>query len=120
VRPYAMEEIARCAKDPRLRSGLKLHFGNSDVDVENPDHLERLRRVFRAANANRMALVVHMRPTVDRNRPYGARYARIFLEKVLPEAPAVTVQIAHLAGHGGYDDPAIDEALGVFVDAIAR
>ena len=33
LRPYALEEIARCAKDPNLRSGLKLHFGNSDVNV---------------------------------------------------------------------------------------
>ena len=34
---YAVEEIARCAKDPNLRSGLKLHFGNSDVNVDNPE-----------------------------------------------------------------------------------
>jgi predicted TIM-barrel fold metal-dependent hydrolase len=32
----------------------------------------------------------------------------------------VTVQIAHLAGAGGYDDPAIDQALAVFVEAIGR
>jgi predicted TIM-barrel fold metal-dependent hydrolase len=30
------------------------------------------------------------------------------------------VQIAHLAGAGGYDDPGIDQALAVFVDAIAK
>ena len=29
------------------------------------------------------------------------------------------VQIAHLGGAGGFDDPAIDEALGVFAQAIA-
>ena len=39
LRPYALEEIARCARDPRLRNGLKLHFGNSDVDVDNPEQL---------------------------------------------------------------------------------
>ena len=26
LREYALEELARCAKDPRLRAGLKLHF----------------------------------------------------------------------------------------------
>jgi uncharacterized protein len=31
----------------------------------------------------------------------------------------VTLQIAHLAGAGGYEDPAIDEALGVFADAVS-
>jgi predicted TIM-barrel fold metal-dependent hydrolase len=27
VKDYALEEIARCAKDPNLRTGLKMHFG---------------------------------------------------------------------------------------------
>src|SRR5215470_6523413 len=35
LRPYAIKEIARCAKNANLRTGLKLHFGNSDVDVDN-------------------------------------------------------------------------------------
>jgi len=119
LKDYALEEIARCAKDPHLQTGLKLHFGNSDVDVENPQHVDRLRAVFGAANERRMAIVVHMRSTVSRQRPYGVAQARAFLEKLLPAAPDIVVQIAHLAGAGGYDDPTVDEALGVFVDAIA-
>jgi len=31
LKDYAIEELARCAKDPQLHIGLKLHFGNSDV-----------------------------------------------------------------------------------------
>jgi predicted TIM-barrel fold metal-dependent hydrolase len=120
LRPYALQEIARCATDPNLRSGLKLHFGNSDVNLDNPDHLARVRRVFRAANEHHMAIVVHMHANIDHHRPYGAQEARIFLEQLLPEAPDVVVQIAHLAGGGGYDDPATDAALSVFVKAIER
>jgi predicted TIM-barrel fold metal-dependent hydrolase len=89
------------------------------VDVENPQHVERLRAVFHAANENRMAIVVHIRSTLSRQRPYGAAQARAFLDNVLPSAPDIAVQIAHLAGAGGYDDPAVDEALGVYADAIA-
>ena len=74
---------------------------------------------FRAANDRRMAIVVHIRPTVSRPRPYGAAQARAFIANVLPSAPDIVVQIAHLAGAGGYDDPAVDEALGVYADAIA-
>jgi predicted TIM-barrel fold metal-dependent hydrolase len=118
LRPYALKEIDRCAKDPNLRTGLKLHFGNSDVDVENPEHLAKVRQVFRAANEHGMAIVVHIHANIDHHRPYGAKEARIFLKQLLPEAPDVTVQIAHLAGGGGYDDPTIDEALSVFVEAI--
>jgi predicted TIM-barrel fold metal-dependent hydrolase len=120
LRDYALRELARCAQDPRLRYGIKLHFGNSDVDLDSSEHVARLREVFREANQRRMAIVVHMRSSVTRERPYGAKEARVFLKELLPAAPNVSVQIAHLSGAGGYDDPAIDEALGVFVAAIAK
>jgi uncharacterized protein len=120
LKAYALEELERCARDPHLRTGLKLHFGNSDVDLGNAEHAMKLRDVFRAANTSRMAIVVHLRPSVTRKRPYGAAQARRFMDVVLPAAPDVPVQIAHLAGAGGYDDPAIDEALGVFVEAIGK
>jgi predicted TIM-barrel fold metal-dependent hydrolase len=120
LKDYALEEIARCAKDPQIHFGLKLHFGNSDVDLNNPQHVNQLRRVFRAAGDHRMAIVVHMRSSVSRQRPYGANEARIFLNDLLPSAPEVPVQIAHLAGAGGYDDPLVDEAVAVFAAAIAN
>jgi predicted TIM-barrel fold metal-dependent hydrolase len=120
LKEYALEEIARCAQDPSLRSGLKLHFGNSDVDLDNPSHVQQLVRVFRAANDRRMAVVVHMRSSFTMRRAYGAKEAAVFLREVLPAAPQIPVQIAHLTGGGTYDDPATDEALSVFVDAIAR
>lgn len=119
LKDYALEEITRCAKNPQLHFGVKLHFGNSDVDLNNRQHVDQLRRVFRAANDHGMAIVVHMRSSVSRQRPYGANEARIFLNDVLPAAPEVPVQIAHLAGAGGYDDPLVDEAVGVFAAAIA-
>jgi uncharacterized protein len=120
LRPYALDEIARCARDPRLRTGLKLHFGNSDVRLDVAEHVARLREVFAAANRHRMVIVVHLRSTLSQNRPYGEASARAFLDQVLPAAPDVVVQIAHLAGAGGFDDPLVDEALGVYVDAVAR
>jgi uncharacterized protein len=120
LKDYALDEMARCAKDRRLRFGLKLHFGNSDVDLNNRQHVDQLRRVFSTANGLKMAIVVHMRSSVTQKRSYGASEARIFLNDVLPAAPDVVVQIAHLAGAGGYDDPQIDQALEVFVAAIAN
>jgi predicted TIM-barrel fold metal-dependent hydrolase len=120
LKDYALGEIDRCATDPQLRTGLKLHFGNSDVDLDNAEHVEQLRRVFRAASAHRMAIVVHMRSSVTKKRPYGATQAHVFLSELLPAAGDVPVQIAHLAGAGGYDDTSIDEALSVFVEAIAN
>lgn len=120
LKNYALEEIARCAANPHLRAGLKLHFGNSDVVFDDREHVRKLRDVFAAASARGMAIVLHLRPSVNRRRAYGARQARIFLDEILPAAPDVPVQIAHMAGAGGYLDPAIDRALEVFADAIAR
>ncbi|MCI0456067.1 MAG: amidohydrolase family protein [Gemmataceae bacterium] len=119
LKDYALTELARCAKNPHLRHGLKLHFGNSVVDYHNAQHLEQLRRVFRAANDYRMPLVVHMRASITQKMAYGRAEALIFLNELLPAAPDVAVQIAHLAGAGGYDDQ-VDQALAVFVEAIAQ
>jgi predicted TIM-barrel fold metal-dependent hydrolase len=119
LKPYALKELTRCSKDPQLRFGLKLHFGNSDVDLDNPDHVAQVRRVFAATNRFHMPIVVHMHTSLDMHRRYGAAEARVFLNELLLAAPDVPVQIAHLAGSGGYD-AATDSALSVFVDAIAR
>ena len=118
---YALQELERCARHPGLRRGIKLHLGNSDVQLENPAHVEQLRRVFRAANDKRMAIVIHMRASISRKRPYGARQARIFLDQLLPVAPDIPVQIAHMAGTGpGYDDPPADSAMAVLAEAMEK
>jgi predicted TIM-barrel fold metal-dependent hydrolase len=121
LKEYALDELARCARDPNLRHGIKLHFGNSDVQLENPAHIEQLARIFRAANGRRMAIVVHLRASVSRNRPYGAAQARAFLEQLLPLVPEIDVQVAHLAGTGpGYDDPPADSAMAVLAEAVEK
>jgi predicted TIM-barrel fold metal-dependent hydrolase len=120
LKDYAVEEVARCAKIPELRRGVKLHLGNSAFDYHNPQHVEQLRRVFRTANDSGMAIVIHMRSSTTFRLPYGRDEALVFLKDVLPAAPDVAVQIAHLAGGGGYADPSIDPALQVFVEAIQR
>ena len=120
LKDYALDEIARCGNDAHLRRGLKMHFGNSDVDLSSRDHVARLKQVFALANRQRMAIVVHLRASVTMKREYGASRARAFIEEVLPAAPDVPVQVAHLGGAGGYNDPGADEVMGVFVDAIAK
>jgi predicted TIM-barrel fold metal-dependent hydrolase len=113
LKDYAVEELERCSKDLHLK-GLKLHFGNSGVDVKNPEHVEKLKKVFRAANRLRMPITPHLW-TLDKT--YGQKDAEIFLNQILPEAPDVPVQIAHMAGAGpGYNT---DEAMAVYADAVA-
>ena len=120
LKDYALDELARCAKDPNLRHGIKMHFGNSDVQIETPEHFEKLKKVFQAANKQRMAIIVHMRASISKKRPYGPEQARAFLE-LLSFAPDIPVQIAHLASSGpGYDDPPAHSVIAVLAEAVAK
>jgi uncharacterized protein len=117
MKEFALAEIERCSAIRELHYGIKLHFGNSDTDLGDAAKLAKVQAVVAAANRHRMAIAIHMHPSISHRRPYGAREAEIFLNQVLPMAPDVVVQIAHLAGPGGFDSPS-DEALQVFIKAI--
>lgn len=120
LKEYALDELARCAKDPNLRHGIKMHFGNSDVQIETPEHFEKLKKVFQAANKQRMAIVVHMRASISKKRPYGPEQARAFLG-LLSVAPDIPVQIAHMASSGpGYVDPPAHSVIEVLAKAVAK
>ncbi len=119
LKDYAIAEMERCAAKPDLRYGVKLHFGNSDVQLENPEHLERVRRVFRAANRLRMAIVIHLHANIAKQRPYGTLQAWVLLDSLLPLVPDVSIQIAHLAGSAGYSDPGADSVMAVLAAAVA-
>ena len=113
LKDYAVNEIARCAKNPNFK-GIKLHFSNSKVNLTDADHIDRLKKVFFAANSAGFSIVIHMR---TRNPDYGFQEAQTFIKEVIPSAPDVTIQIAHMAGWGGYDPPT-DKAMEAFVQAV--
>jgi predicted TIM-barrel fold metal-dependent hydrolase len=109
LKDYAEAEVRRCARELRMK-GLKLHFRSSRVDVLNPEHLEKARRVFRTANELGLAIVVH-----THTQKYGREHAEVFLKELLPAAPDVVVQIAHLWGGNQF----VPVPLSVFADAVA-
>ena len=120
LKDYALEELARCAKDPNLRNGLKMHFGNSAIDYHDRQHIAQLQRVFRAANAYRMPIVVHIRASFSLKLAYGREEAQIFLNELVPAAPDVVIQIAHMAGGGAPGDQLAHQALEFFAEAFVR
>ncbi len=107
---YAAAEIARCAKLPHVK-GIKTHLANAGVDLRNPEHIAKVRRLFQAANANGLAIVVHARTRGQ----FLPEHARIILDQIIPAAPDVAIQIAHMGSAGS--EP--DSATAVFADAIA-
>lgn len=121
LRDYALREIERCAAHPGLRNGLKMQFANSRVNLRDAGHVEQLQRVVAAANSSRMPLIVHVWTGDDQvANPYDARDARTFIEQVLPSAPDVVVQIAHLGGSGPRLDPGTEAAMIVLAEAAAK
>ncbi len=121
LKDYAVAEVQRCAANPKFGRAIKLHFGNSDVEVDKPEHIGKLKDFFRAANASGMGLIVHMRASISLKRPYGADQAKVFLEQLMPLVPDVPVQLAHMSGTGpGYDDPPSDAAMAYMADAAAK
>ena len=109
LKDYAAEEVRRCARELRMK-GVKMHFRSSRIDVLNPAHLEKVRQIFRTANELGLAIVAHTNV-----RPYGREQAEVFLKELLPAAPDVVVQIAHLWGGNEF----VPAALSVFADAVA-
>ena len=109
VSDAAMELLRACTRGRRFK-GLKVHFGNGNVDLMNPEHVRRVRQVFAAANRARLAIVVHVRNGDN----YGAAHARVLLDQLLAAAPDVPVQIAHLWGGENF----APEALAVYAEGV--
>ena len=109
---YAAAEIEWCVADPRA-GGLKLHLANSDVRLDSVDHVAALRGIFIEADEGGLPILIHLRTRGE----YGADQVDTFIDEVLAATSRIPIQIAHMAGWGGYDD-ATHEALGAFAAGI--
>lgn len=110
---YALDEVIYWANNGGL-AGLKLHLANSDFEFGNTEHIEKLRRIIGVMNDHELPVVIHLR---NRDPKYGYQDAALFIEQIAKHAPAVTFQLAHMVGWGGYD-PGTDGAIQAFLDAI--
>lgn len=108
IKDYAVTEIRRCASELHMK-GIKLHFRSSHVDILNPEHLAKVREVFRVANELKLPIVIH----THTSGAYGHEHAEAMLN-LMKDAPDVPVQIAHLWGGNDYA-PAV---LATYADAI--
>ena len=85
------------------------------VDVLNPQHVEKLRAVFRAANEKRIPILIHLWTSFGN---YGRAHAEVFLNQILPAAPDIPIQIAHMGASGpNYHS---DEAFEVYAVAAEK
>jgi predicted TIM-barrel fold metal-dependent hydrolase len=108
----AIDEI-RHWSGSRVLVGLKLHFPASAIHMRNASERARVARVFRAAAAQHLPIVVHIG-----GDDFDESDAEIFIRTVLPSAGASWVQIAHAGG--GYPLDNHVAVLRAFADHIAR
>ncbi|OOQ62237.1 amidohydrolase family protein [Mucilaginibacter pedocola] len=101
LKPYALEEIKRCGESKRF-AGLKMHFANSKVNLQNKADVAKLKQVFAAASQYHLMLLVHFRSA---KKWSGTTNTTVLLNDLMPYAKNTKVIIAHMAGWGGYDRP---------------
>ncbi|MBW3634716.1 MAG: amidohydrolase family protein [Chloroflexi bacterium] len=115
LKNYALKEVASCGADPLIK-GLKFHFADSGVNLRDPQHLAKVRKVFEAANRHKLAITAHI---MTRESDYDGRAtATAFLNHLLPAVPDVPVQIAHMTGDSFFGTQP-QAGFAVFADAIA-
>ncbi len=102
-RAYAVDEIDRCLEQHQMR-GLKLHFWNSLVDTRDPKQLAQVQKVVGRAARRGLPVVAHI--FVGDVPDYGPADTERFVREVIVPTPNLRISIAHLAGAGGFAEPA--------------
>lgn len=117
LREAAVAELERCLVPPGM-AGIKLHLGNAGVSLRNPEHVQRLRKVFALAQQRKVPVLVHMRPRGGTD--YGAADVTTFLDQVVAAAPGVPIIVAHLGATSPGYPPQNDEIMAAFAAAAER
>jgi predicted TIM-barrel fold metal-dependent hydrolase len=117
LRAAALAELERCLGLPGM-TGIKVHLGNAGISLRDPAHLARIQQLFALAQRLDAPVLIHMRARGGTN--YGAEDARIFLERIVPEAPGIEIVIAHLGASSPGYRPQNDEVMAVFAAAAAQ
>lgn len=110
---YAVDEAERCASTPGC-VGMKLQLANSDVDLRDPGDVRELRDFFRRAGELDLAIVIHLQ---TRRPDFGRRDVESFVDEVVPAAPDVPVQVAHMGGNSRFDSATV-RSFDALADAI--
>ena len=87
----------------------------SGFHASSPEQVATLAKFVAKAREARLPIMIHLRG----GGPYPKAEVETFIEKVLPAAGDLPVQIAHGGGYAGAD-PATIDSLSAFGDAIAR
>jgi predicted TIM-barrel fold metal-dependent hydrolase len=110
----AIDEARYWARDGRL-VGLKMHFANSVINMDDPEQVKKIAAVVGVAGEKGLPINIHL----STGKGFGAAETEIFIREILPRAGASWVQLCHASGFGNADELMFSN-LQVFSDHIAN
>lgn len=110
---YALDEVDYWL-NKQERLGVKLHFANSAVDLNDSDHLMKLRSLLELVERHRAAVILHIE---TRSKEFGYSNIKHFVDQVLANVPNLCIQVAHMGSAGGYDSVA-DSSIRALITAV--
>lgn len=98
LKGYIFQEIDRCKNELRLH-GLKLHLPISQVDLNRPDHLNKMKTLFEYLEKENIPVLIH-----NNSDGSGQLYARQFIQNFLDPLDSLTIIFAHAGGGSRYSE----------------
>jgi predicted TIM-barrel fold metal-dependent hydrolase len=95
----ALDETRYWARDGRLK-GLKMHFANSVVNLNDPEQVRKIAAVVGMAGETGLPINIHL----STGKGFGAAETEIFIREILPRAGEAWVQLCHASGFGNADE----------------
>lgn len=98
LKEYATAEILRCHNSLGL-DGIKLHLQFSEVNWENPEHLEKMKKIFSILSKNQIPALIHNNAS---NFFFARKHFQIFEKEILNKNDSLTIIFAHAGGAAGF------------------
>lgn len=100
LKDYAINELERCYQI-NSKSGLKLHFNASQVYLTEPEHLDKVKQVFKKSAEYKLPILLHF----DNWHPkFGELDIELLVDSILNEIKPIQLQIAHFGTSGGFNE----------------
>lgn len=97
LKSFTMTEIKRCHTELGL-DGIKLHLQGNNIDLENGDHLRKIKEIFDYASKENIPLLIHNNAW---DLSAGKKHAEILIDSILTTYESLTIIFAHGGGGGG-------------------
>jgi len=100
MKDYALAEVKRCHKKLKT-DGIKLHFNANQVYLTEPEHLAKVKPIFKYIAKKKLPILLHF----DNSHPkFGEPDIKLFANEILADIKPAKIQIAHFGTSGGFNE----------------